>query len=182
MTKKAVIIIVVALLVITACIVGFIQYQKYSYPCKYSEYVEMYAEQYEVPKELIYAVIRTESGFDEKAESHAGAKGLMQIMPSTAEWLSRLMETDLPSDDISEPQVNIMLGTYYLRHLYDRFGSWDTAIAAYNAGHGRVKGWLSDTRYSDDSIHLKEIPIEETKKYVSKVLKTWDRYKTIYGD
>lgn len=182
MTKKVIIITLVIVILALLCVFAYFQYQKYSYPCRYSEYVEKYSSEYSVPKELIYSVIRTESGFDEKALSKAGAEGLMQLMPSTVEWLCRLMEIEEKQYDLKDPDVNIMFGTYYLKHLYDRFGSWDTAIAAYNAGHGRVKGWLADTRYSDDSVHLKDIPIEETKNYVSKVLKAWDKYKSIYGD
>jgi soluble lytic murein transglycosylase len=67
---------------------------------------------------------------------------------------------------------------YYLSYLYKRFGNWDTALAGYNAGHGRVSDWLTDTRYSDDGITLKAIPYPETEQYVKKI----NKVKLIYVD
>lgn len=157
--------------------------QKQLYPRDYCDFVSRYSAEYSVPEPLVYAVIHTESGFDPDAVSHAGATGLMQLMPDTLDWLSRLLDEDEPTGEINDPETNIKYGTYYLRHLYDRFGSWETAVAAYNAGHGRVTGWLEDSRYTDDGKTLKEIPIEETSNYVNKVFRTLEQYENIYyGD
>ena len=101
-------------------------------------------------------------------------------MPDTLEWLSRLMDETNPTGEITDPETNIKYGTYYLSYLYQRFNSWETALAAYNAGHNRIAGWLSDTRYSDDGVNLKDIPIEETKNYVNRVLETKKQYQEIY--
>ncbi len=154
--------------------------QEYLYPREYSEYVTQYSAEFSVPEPLVYAVIYTESSFNESAVSHAGAKGLMQLMPDTLDWLSRLKGEDKPSGDISDPKTNIKYGTFYLSYLYERFGSWETALAAYNAGHNRVAGWLNDSRYSDDGINLNNIPIEETKNYVNRVLTIRNKYAEIY--
>ncbi len=150
------------------------------YPREYAEYVSKYSAEYGVEEALIYAVILTESGFDADARSSAGAVGLMQLMPDTLDWLSRLMGEKEPTGDISDPETNIKYGTYYLHHLINRFDDKDTAIAAYNAGHGRVANWLNDTRYSDDGKTLKHIPLDETDNYVNRVNTRYEKYIKIY--
>ncbi|MBO4277505.1 MAG: lytic transglycosylase domain-containing protein [Clostridia bacterium] len=158
--------------------------KKSRYPREYSEYVEKYCAEYEVPQSLVYAVIRTESGFNKDAVSRAGAYGLMQVTPDTFSWLSRIMDVEERQELILDPETNIRYGVYYLRYLYERYGSesWETAAAGYNAGHNRVSGWLEDTAYSDDGKTLKYIPIEETSEYVIKVFKAKARYEEIYPD
>lgn len=150
------------------------------YPKKYEAFVEKYAEEFDVPEALVYAVIHTESNFDASAVSSAGANGLMQLIPETMTWLSKKLGEKEPTGHILDPETNIKYGTCYLRYLYDKFGDWNTALAAYNAGHGRVSGWLEDESYTDDGISLKKIPIEETSNYVNKVSHAWERYKDIY--
>ncbi|MBR6562366.1 MAG: lytic transglycosylase domain-containing protein [Clostridia bacterium] len=179
--KKTALIVCVVMLALLglACVLSVGEVQKLFYPREYTEYVTAYAAEYGVPEPLVYAVIRAESGFDERAESRVGAKGLMQMMPDTLDWLSRLIGEETPTD-IFDPETNVKYGTYYLRHLYDRFGSWETALAAYNAGHGRVAEWLNDSRYSDDGQMLTEIPISETRNYVNKVMGNFDTYNKLY--
>ncbi len=172
------VIILLLLALVSVLAVGKLQ-EKF-YPREYSEFVSKYSAEYNVPEALVYSVIHVESNFDPNAESHAGAKGLMQLMPDTLDWLSRLLDEEAPTGEITDPETNIKYGTYYLRHLYDRFGSWDTALAAYNAGHGRVGNWLNDSRYSDDGINLKNIPIEETRNYVNKVIDNLEHYNKLY--
>lgn len=163
-----------------AALVAIPYIRQHFYPREYSELVSKYCDSFAVPEPLAYAVIQAESDFDPNATSHVGAKGLMQLMPETLDWLSRLLGEDKPSGDITDPETNIKYGVYYLRHLYDRFGDWDTALAAYNAGHGRVATWLSDSRYSDDGVKLKKIPFEETENYVNKVNASRKQYEEIY--
>lgn len=167
-------------LIIFSVFIGLKEMRKKQYPIKYEEYVIKYSEEYQVPQETIYAVIYTESGFNDKAESSAGAFGLMQIIPSTFEWISGKIGENYVAEDVCNPEKNIKYGVYYLSYLYKKFGNWDTALASYNAGPGRVGGWLSDTRYSDDKISLKEIPIIETKNYVKKVNKVTKIYIELY--
>ncbi len=138
------------------------------HPIKYTEYVEKYSEEYGVPREVILAVIKCESSFTADAVSYRGAVGLMQIMPSTYEWLCTKTGEEPNTSLLYDPDINIKYGTYYLSYLYSRFGVWETAYAAYNAGDNRVKGWLEDERYGLDG-RLIDIPIEETKNYVKKV-------------
>ncbi|HBL83813.1 MAG: hypothetical protein A2Y17_08265 [Clostridiales bacterium GWF2_38_85] len=150
-----------------------------SYPLEYVELVEKYSAEYAVPKELIYSVIRTESRFDPDAKSHAGAVGLMQIMPDTRGWIMfRLGIED--EVDILDPEVNIKFGTYLLSYLMTQFQDESSIIAAYNAGNTKVKTWLTDSRYSDDGITLKDIPYPETEAYVEKVFKAREIYIKLY--
>ncbi len=173
--------LVLILLFAVAAIFAVGELEKKFYPREHKDYVEKYADEYNVPPELVYAVIQTESNFDENARSGAGAQGLMQLMPETFEWVSRnLLKEPEPTGDIMDPETNIKYGTYYLRYLKNRFGNWETAIAAYNAGHNRVDSWLDDSRYSDDGETLKHIPIKETENYVRKVFKSRDEYAKIY--
>ena len=154
--------------------------EKLFYQREYEEYVTKYSTEFHVPEALIYAVIRAESNFDPNAESSVGAIGLMQLMPDTLDWLSRLLDENSPSGEINDPETNIKYGTFYLSHLKNRFGDWKTAIAAYNAGHGRVASWLENPEYSDDGVTLKEIPFEETKNYVNKIESNYNTYKKLY--
>ena len=158
-------------------------FEKQAYPREYAEYVEAYAEQYGVPETMIFAVIRTESGFDSGAVSHAGAVGLMQIMPDTFAWLTNEMLFDhLDAGMLYDPETNIKYGTYYLSRLYDRYGDWALALAAYNGGQGNVDEWLEDPAYADGEGGLKEIPFRETRQYVKKALKARDVYERLYGE
>lgn len=181
MKRRKIVIIGVCLLLLLAAIalLSVNTIQKSLYPREYEDLVQRYCSAYDVPEPLVYAVIRAESDFDPNAESHVGAIGLMQLMPDTLDWISRVLG-EAPEGDIHEPSVNLKYGIYYLRHLYDRFGNWDTALAAYNAGHGRVGNWLKDSRYSDDGITLKNIPIDETRNYVNIVNRNYEQYKKLY--
>ncbi len=155
------------------------QLDLYNYPIAYTDLVAKASSDYGVPEELIYAVILTESSFEPNAHSAAGAKGLMQLMDITNEDVCKRSGKS-PTADIFEPSVNIDRGVYYLAYLYRQFGTWRESIAAYNAGIGRVKGWLGDFRYSTDGVTLTDIPIDETRAYVSAVMAARDKYTELY--
>ena len=159
--------------------------EKNSYPREYAEYVEVYAEAYGVPEGLVFAVIRTESSFDSGAVSPVGAVGLMQLMPSTFEWLTddKLFE-HLESGMLYDPETNVKYGTYCLSFLYDRYGDWELALAAYNGGLGNVDKWLEDDRYADADGEggLKRIPFKETRQFVARVTDAWEMYERLYGN
>lgn len=145
----------------------------------YEEAVLDCALAYEVPPDLLCAVIWCESRFRADAESAAGACGLMQLTPATfREVLERL---SLPADsNLFDPELNIRCGTFYLHHLYTLYENWEVALAAYNAGMGNVSRWLSDARYSADGKTLQEIPFAETAAYVRNVLRAQKRYQELY--
>lgn len=151
------------------------------YPIGYEEYIVKYCDIYGVPYELLCAVIRTESSFDANAKSSAGAMGLMQLLPSTAEEIALRLKEEYNPDMLLDPETSIRYGCFYLSYL-NRYlgGDWGTACAAYNAGIGRVKSWLEDDEYSDDGITLKKIPIKETENYVKRINEFKVKYKELY--
>ena len=151
----------------------------------YEALVESYSEEYDVPPEIIFSVIKVESNFDPYARSSAGAVGLMQMMPSTFEWLTGEdhLDENLSSLRLTDPEVSIRYGTYYLRYLYLKFDkNWDTALAAYNAGEGNVAKWLLDPEYSDGKGNLTYIPFEETRNYVKKVNDAIAHYEKLFEE
>ena len=179
--------LMIALIAVLAIGLGFLAdffitcFEKSAYPREYAEYVEVYAEAYGVPEGLVYAVIRTESDFDSGAVSPVGAVGLMQLMPSTFEWLTddKLFE-HLESGMLYDPETNIKYGTYCLSFLYDRYGDWELALAAYNGGLGNVDKWLEDDQYADGEGGLKRIPFKETRQFVARVTDAWEMYERLY--
>lgn len=140
-------------------------------PKDYDEYVYKYSSEYNLNPNLVFGVIKTESNFNPDAGSNAGALGLMQIMPETFDWLQTYKdgEVTLSTDSLYDPETNIKYGCLFLRFLLDRYAVEETAVAAYNAGFGAVDGWLENSEYSDDGMHLKYIPYPETEAYVEKV-------------
>ena len=153
--------------------------EKSLYPIKYSKYVEKAAADYDLDAALIYGVIHTESHFIEDAESHAGAVGLMQVMPSSFEWLQKLRGTELPESELEKPAVNIDYGCYLLRYFLNEYSTEQAAVAAYNAGFV-VTDWLSDSSISPDGKTLVNIPYEETANYVEKVINAKKMYIKLY--
>ena len=152
---------------------------KAEYPLAYTDAVELASEKYHIYPEILYAVIRTESGFDPDAVSRAGACGLMQITPDTYDWLCYIRKEE-KSGDILDPYTNVEYGAYFLAYLFRKFDDWDTVFAAYNAGMNRVSEWLLDESISKDG-RLVNIPYTETENYVRKVNNAIKIYKNIYG-
>ncbi len=178
----AAVLLIIAIVLALAGYFGYGLYLDYTYPLKYEYYVERYSEEYNVDKYFVYAVIRTESGFDKDAVSDAGARGLMQIMEETFDWVKfRMGDEDTVYYDMFKPEINIKYGCWLLGYLYDEFGSVEVAAAAYHAGRGNVNNWLADSRYSSDGVHLDEIPIGDTAHYVSKITKAMDVYVRRYS-
>lgn len=153
-----------------------------AYPVRFRDAVLTESARNDIPPSLIFAVIRTESGFDPQAQSSIPARGLMQITQDTFEWAQfRLDETtSLHFDDLFETALNIRYGSAILRLLLDEFGAVETALCAYHAGWGVTKQWLRNPDYSADGIHIRSIPYEDTRRYVDKVLSTQKTYKTLY--
>ena len=181
--------LVIAVIVLISIGLGFFAdfiitcVEKSAYPQGYADYVTVYAEKYGVPETLVYAVIRTESDFESGAVSGAGAVGLMQLMPATFKWLTDdMLFEHLEDGMLYDPETNIRYGTYCLSYLYDRYGRWDLAIAAYNGGLGNVDEWLEDERYADGEGGLKRIPFKETRQFVSRVTEAWEMYERLYGN
>lgn len=158
--------------------------RKYIYPTDYSGFVEQAAAETGIDRYLIYAVIKTESGFDEKAESSVGARGLMQLMEDAFDWVKFRMgdERDVSYDDMYDPRYNIEYGSYLIKLLYEEYGDVETALAAYHSGRGSVNEWLNDPKYSSDGKTLDEIPSRTAKHYVNKVMTAYEGYTNLYGN
>lgn len=154
-----------------------------NYPMKYEDVIDKYAAEYQLDPALVCAVIYTESKFDKDAVSVDGARGLMQIMPETGEWIAAKvgMRGTYDVDQLFDPDTNVRFGCWLLNYLYTRFDNDSRkALAAYNAGQGNVDKWLTQPEYSSDGIKLDHIPFKETRNYVKKVKATHDIYLELY--
>lgn len=187
MTKKMKPFVICAVLILVAAVVAVIFHfgrtsvTKTLYPTQYSEFVETYCEEYNLEKSFVYAVIKCESDFDKNAVSSVNAKGLMQLMPDTFDWLKmRLHESELSDEMMFDPETSIRYGCYLYRYLIDDFGDEAVAVAAYHAGLGNVAKWLKNDEYSEDGKTLKKIPFPSTAQYVEKVMKTKQIYEDLY--
>ncbi|MBU0478165.1 lytic transglycosylase domain-containing protein [bacterium] len=141
-------------------------------PIKYAPIVYKSAQKYNIDPALIMAVIEIESKFNAKAVSKAGATGLMQIMPKTAKSLSRELNIKKYNKDfLYNPEINIKIGTYYLKKLLQEFNNdIDLSLGAYNGGIGNIKKWQRQK---------KEIPFEETRTFIKKVKSARIKYKVV---
>jgi soluble lytic murein transglycosylase len=152
------------------------------YPLQFREGLFREAQANGLDPYLVAAVIRIESHFRADATSTQGARGLMQIMPDTGEWVAAQMKIPFSPDRLYDPDYNLRLGCWYLAHLQQQFGG-DTvlALAAYNGGRGTVTKWLNDRQWTGEHQTLEQIPFPETRQYVAKVLRDVGRYRLIYG-
>lgn len=149
-------------------------YRAVAFPTPFEDIVRRASNRFGVDRALIYAVMRQESLFNERAISRSDAKGLMQLIDSTARWKAERLGIELK--DIYDAEINITLGTAYLKYLLDLWeGDLVKAIASYNAGQGAVGSWID---YDDDFVFIETIPYTETRRYVKKVL--W--YYYVYSE
>jgi len=140
------------------------------YPIPHRDTLAASAKQWSLDEALVYSIIRQESRFQPEARSRVGAMGLMQLMPATARWVARQIPVrPYASSMLTQPEVNILMGSYYLRRVLDDLGHPVLAVAAYNAGPGRARRWR-DERALDGAIYVETIPFAETRDYVKKVL------------
>jgi soluble lytic murein transglycosylase len=136
-------------------------YLRLRYPLRYQAIVEGHARHYDLDPALLAAVIFTESKFRADARSDSGAVGLMQLLPDTAKGIAvHTGGTRFRVSDLTNPEINVRYGSWYLRHLLDKYGDERTALAAYNAGQENVDRWRAEDR---------GIPFSETRHYVARV-------------
>ncbi len=150
------------------------------YVTKYSEYVQKYSKEYDVDEYLIYAIIKAESNFNEKAVSSKGAIGLMQLMESTAQDIAKSFDMEVSENEILDPEININFGTKYISTLMKRYNCIELALCAYNAGSGNVDSWIEKGTLQDDGSDIENIPYKETNNYVRKILNSYKIYKELY--
>ncbi len=148
------------------------------YPLAYWSEIQEAARINNIDPYLVISVMREESRFDEEARSIAGAIGLMQLMPQTALRLNNELKlSDKNTLNLYNPKLNIMLGSYYLSKVLKEFKSIPAAIAAYNAGEHVVRDWLKSNNYKTAEEFIEDIPYDETRNYVKKVLLSYLQYQ-----
>jgi soluble lytic murein transglycosylase len=130
---------------------------------------------------LIASVIYAETKFEPRTSS-AGALGLMQILPSTAQYIAHLSGgTAFTTGDLATPKINVAYGSYYLRYLLDHYeGNEMLAVAAYNGGLANVDEWVAKAREAGRTLSVSEIPFPETQAYVEKVMRAQREYRAVY--
>jgi len=151
--------------------------QELTLPLRHDDIIRQQAKEKGVPADLIAAVIYKESKFQDQT-STAGARGLMQITPDTADTIENLSGGEtFVYEDLANPDLNIRYGTFYLRHLLDRFeGNEVAALAAYNAGPEQAAAWGGADLEAD------QISFAETRDYVDEVLEKRNAYRETYGE
>jgi soluble lytic murein transglycosylase len=150
-------------------------------PLRHDDIIRQQASEKGIDPSLIAAVIYTETHFVPRPSS-AGALGLMQITPATAQFIAqRSGGTAFEEDDLATPQINISYGTYYLRYLLRRFDA-DVVLglAAYNGGEGNVERWLAEAEARGEKFGADDIPFPETRHYVRNVLAAQQQYRETY--
>ena len=154
-----------------------------AFPLPYRADLERSARERSLDPFLLAALARQESEFDPKAVSRSSARGLTQILPSTGRELSRRLQLKpFSTARLFQPSVNLQLGAYYLRSIADAFdGRWEVALAAYNAGPARARGWLTWAEFREPAEFVETIPFRETRNYVQIVLRNADMYRRIYA-
>ena len=176
-------VIIIILLLILACISYILICKKIIYPTKYNKYVQKAAKENNIDPYLIFAIIKQESKFNKNAMSKKEAKGLMQLLDTTAEEIAlNIPYMDEKNIDLFDASTNICIGVKYFRSLVDRYeGNIHLAICAYNAGLGNVDKWmLSEEIYSDGHVSVSCIPFEETRTYLTNILKYYNKYVNLY--
>jgi soluble lytic murein transglycosylase len=177
--------VAVAALVVAAAVAPWADkaVQEVKLPLRHDDIIRQQAEAKSLDAALIAGVIYAESHFRDQT-SRAGAKGLMQLMPGTADYIAEKSGgTAFVQGDLATPQVNISYGSWYLRYLLDKYdGSEAVALAAYNAGEGKVDEWLAGASARGERFRVADhIPFPETRHYVKKVLDARLEYRRTYA-
>jgi soluble lytic murein transglycosylase len=153
------------------------------YPLPYRQILFMRAQEQGLDPYLVAALIRRESSFRPNAVSAQGARGLMQIMPDTGEWVAQQMNIPYSPEKLFIPDYNMQLGCWYLALLRAQFAGDDVlALAAYNSGRQNVQTWLNERQWTGEHQTLDQIPFPETRAYVANVLGDLTWYRRIYAD
>jgi soluble lytic murein transglycosylase len=152
-------------------------------PLRHDDIIRQQAADKDLDAALIAAVIYEESRFRDQT-SHAGARGLMQLTPETADFIAdRSGGVRFRQEDLATPQINIAYGSWFLRYLIDHYDGNETlAIAAYNAGQTNVDGWVERAGGPESFDAARDVPFPETRAYVDNVQERRDEYREHYSD
>jgi soluble lytic murein transglycosylase len=153
------------------------------YPLGWREALTAAAGRAAIDPFLVAAVVREESSFYPAARSRVGARGLMQLMPDTGRAVAQSRQIPFPDADVlDQPAVNLELGTTFFAGLLREFGDARLAAAAYNAGPTRVREWWAARRSDDLEVWVDQIPYNETRAFVKRVMLSWEEYRRVYGE
>lgn len=189
--KKAALRSLIIIIIAALSVVIGLSFQKISvkidknrYFTEYSEFVEKYAAEYGVPEYVVYAVIKTQSGFDSSLLSEDGKIGLMQVSPELLSLYGGTLKDNYDTGMLYDPETNIKYGTYHLSMLYLRMGTWRSVFASMYIGEETVEEWLTDENISDIGENVKpklrDIPDKDTAKYTKKLESVSEKYRELY--
>lgn len=177
--KRFLLVILLVLLVLNAGNIG-----RFFFPVPYRQDIFREAAGAGVDGCLLAAMVKTESDFNPAAVSVKGARGLMQVMPETGRWVADQKGISNYSHDLLfNPETNITIGAYYVRHLLDEYGgSTVLMLGSYNAGTGNVKKWIDQGLWKGEKAKVDQIPFPETRQFIRKVLFYQQVYSYLYDD
>jgi soluble lytic murein transglycosylase len=152
------------------------------FPKPYWTDLKKFSSQNALDPYLVASLIRQESEFNPAAVSRANAVGLMQLLPKVGSAVAKQEKLKhFSSSQLFTPEVNLQLGTRYFREMVDKFGAFEYALAAYNAGSNRVDDWQGQGKYRDPQEFVESIPFTETREYVQAILRNANVYRQLYG-
>jgi len=184
--KNKKLLICIAIILIIFVFLGIFKNKilKIIYPKTYKEVVGIYKEEYNIDENLIFAMIKAESKFNNKAISNKNAIGVMQLMEDTAKEVARKNNMEIDYNNIKEEllkvDININIGMKYVSTLLEKYQNVELALAAYNAGIGTVDNWIEKDVIKADGSDIENIPYKETNNYVRKILRDYEMYKELY--
>ena len=174
--------ILLAILLAIALSYGIIAYQTSRTQINYQDQITETSEKFNIDPILTASIVKVESDFDNDAQSHQGAQGLMQLLDDTARHSAEVIGMDYYPEKLNDIDYNLKLGVGYYNYLIKYYNNQKLALAAYNGGVGNVDKWINDGVLDKENPDISKIPFEETRQYVTKVESTYDVYKTFYKD
>lgn len=174
--------ILLTILTLVAVSYGVIAYQTSRTQINYQDQINEYSNKYNVDPLLTASIVKVESDFDNDAQSHQGAKGLMQLLDETSKHSAEVIGEDYYPDKLNDIDYNLKLGVGYYNYLYNYYNNKELALAAYNGGVGNVDKWIDQGILDKENPDISKIPFDETRQYVTKVMANYEVYKTFYKD
>ncbi len=174
--------IILTILTVIGLSYGIIAYQSSRTQINYQDQIKKYSDKYNVDPLLTAAIVKVESDFDNDAQSHQNAKGLMQLLDETAKHSAEVIGEKYYPEKLNDIDYNLNLGVGYYDYLFKYYNNKELALAAYNGGVGNVDKWIDEGLLNKDDPDISKIPFNETRQYVTKVLSNYNVYKTFYKD
>lgn len=174
--------ILLAILLAIVLSYGIIAYQTSRTKINYQDQITETSENFNIDPLLTASIVKVESDFDNDAQSHQGAQGLMQLLDDTARHSAEVIGMDYYPEKLNDIDYNLKLGVGYYNYLIKYYNNQKLALAAYNGGVGNIDKWINDGILDKENPDISKIPFEETRQYVTKVESTYDVYKTFYKD